>query len=93
MTNMDFILKAADHAAQATDRWMFVFILIVFLAALTAMWRWFVADRRELAQRLTAVTDRHITQGEELAKVVTNNTAALNEVRGVITKCQFQSHR
>lgn len=72
--------QIADHAARQSDRWLFIATLVLMMISMLALARWFLADRKGLADRLTTMTDRHITQSEDLSKVVTNNTAALNEI-------------
>lgn len=81
-------MRVADQAAQKSDRWLFVSLLLVLLLAGLWVWRWMIADREKLAGRLTAITDRHIESSEKLGEVIANNTAALREVRQVIEFCR-----
>ena len=85
---MPDISKLADHAAEQSDRWLFIAAVIVLIAFALLVWRWIVADRDKLSTRLTEVTDRHIETSQKLSEVVTNNTNALKEVRDVMTLCR-----
>jgi hypothetical protein len=80
MKTMQELVNTADHAANQSDRWMFVVTLIIFLCAALAMWRWMLSDREKVSKRLTEMTDRHIAVTERLADVVANNTAVLHQV-------------
>lgn len=93
MTNNDMtdLLRVTDHAAQQSDRWLFLACLGVMFAGMFLFWRWIVADREKLANRLTAITDRHIQTAEKLAEVVTNNTTALNEFRKTAERCSTRN--
>jgi len=90
----DAIAKITNSAAAHDDRWMLIAaIVIVVVASLLAL-RWMAGDRSEMARRLTEITDRHIAQGIELAKLVANNTEALSQntatmrqVLAVIDEC------
>jgi heme/copper-type cytochrome/quinol oxidase subunit 2 len=85
---MNEIASAADHASQQSDRWMFIVMLIIVMVIGVVVWRWIVADREKLSNRLTEVTDKHIQSTEKLAEVVTNNTNALREVKDVMHMCR-----
>jgi hypothetical protein len=71
------VLGITEHAARQSDRWMFVACLVIMLAGILMLWRWFTNDRADVARRLTEITDRHIEAGQHLSQVVTNNTEAL----------------
>lgn len=75
MPNIDI-----DHAAQQNDHWLFLFALAVLGTVLICVWRFMVADREKLGNRLTEVTDRHIKSCENLGEVVAANTAVLERV-------------
>lgn len=77
---MDVVTGIADHAAAQSDRWMFVAMLAIFLVSMLSLAKWFIGDRKGLADRLTAVTDRHIEHTAKLSEVVTNNTVAMNRI-------------
>ena len=85
--NMNDIITAAEQAARQSDRVLLVAVIITAGLAWMAALRWFLADRKAVADRLTAITDRHIAQGEKLAEVVATNTKALEEIRSVIANC------
>jgi len=88
---MNDAINAIDHAADKSDRWLFIaaIVLLVFFAVL--VWRWMANDREKIADRLTAITDRHIQSQEKLVEVVTNNTHALREVKDVMGFCKMKS--
>lgn len=93
--NMDEVFRLADAAAQKSDRWLFIVLLIVLLLAVFLIVRWVMQDREKMAVRLTSMTDRHIEQSQRLGEVVTNNTAALianretlDEVKRTIAACE-----
>lgn len=77
---MSDLTDLTDHAAAQGDRWLFVFLLMFLLASSLIFFRWLLKDREAISKRLTEVTDRHIAVTEDLAKVVTNNTAVLERV-------------
>lgn len=93
MTNMSDIINAADHAAMQSDRWLFVATLLILIVGAVFLWRWMTEDRKAVAERLTSITDRHITQSEKLAEVVTNNTAALQTNSQMMAKVADQIGR
>lgn len=78
---MNELKELTDHASQQSDRWLFIAMLVLVIIALVIIWRWIVADRDKLANRLTEITDRHIAMTEKVAEVVANNTAAFNNFR------------
>lgn len=107
MTNMTDIISTVDHAAIQNDRWMFVAVLIIAVAAMVMFWRWVIGDREKVAIRLTEITDRHIESVERMGNVVANNTVALHEgqavtaqnmallreVQGAITFCRERNRQ
>ncbi len=76
---MNEIKGLTDYASNQSDRWLFVAMLIVLLLVGFFLWKWMVSHVDKISKRLEEVTDRHIAQGERLAEVVANNTAALRE--------------
>ena len=88
--DMNEIANLTDHAAQQSDRWLFIAALVVLILFSLVIWRWIVADRDKLGSRLTEITDRHITAVEKMTEVVTNNTLALNEVKGAMHACRYK---
>jgi hypothetical protein len=93
MTNMHALTDLADHASRQDDRWLLVAILIIGIAGMLMFWRWIVADREKVADRLANMTDRHIDSQAKLSEVVVNNTTALREVREVIVYCKGGRHK
>ena len=83
------ITQIADKAAAASDRWLFLFAILVLGAGAVAAFRWLVKDREQIASRLESITDRHVEQAEKLAQVVTNNTHALESVARVTRSCKY----
>ena len=63
-----------DHAAQQSDRWLFLAVLA--LGGLSGMWlfRWLVGRYTELSSRLAAVIEA--------------NTEALREMKDVANGCR-----
>jgi hypothetical protein len=57
------------------------------------VWRWIVADREKLGNRLTEITDKYIQMGERMTEVVTNNTNAFREVKEVMSDCAEELKR
>jgi hypothetical protein len=82
------VLGITEHAARQSDRWMFVACLVIMLAGILMLWRWFTNDRADVARRLTEITDRHIEAGQHLSQVVTNNTEALRRVEAAVSGCR-----
>jgi hypothetical protein len=77
---MTDLISLADHAASQSDRWMFIATLTLLIAFLVMIWRWIVADRAKLGDRLTIITDKYLESTQQLTEVVANNTTALNQV-------------
>jgi peptidoglycan/LPS O-acetylase OafA/YrhL len=87
---MNEIANIADHAAQQSDRWLFIATLLLLMGFAILIWRWVIADREKLSKRLTEMTDKHITATEQMAVVVANNTTALHEVKEVMAACRYR---
>lgn len=81
-----------DHAAQQSDRWLFIAAIVVILLIGLLIWRWIVADREKIAKRLTEITDKHIEAQQKLAEVVANNTAALHRIDQVMSETSEVLH-
>lgn len=81
---MNEIKETINYASVQSDRWLFVAILVLAVLAMLMIWRWIVADRDKLANRLTEITDRHIAMTEKVADVVANNTVAFNNLKEVM---------
>lgn len=80
LAQIDELTKFADHASQQNSMWLFIAALFVLAIFTVVVWRWIVADREKLGERLTKVTDRHIESCERLGAVVEANTAVLQRV-------------
>jgi hypothetical protein len=80
VAQIDELTKFADHASQQNAMWLFIATLGALGIIIIVIWRWIVADREKLGDRLTAVTDRHIESCERLGAVVQANTAVLQRV-------------
>jgi hypothetical protein len=80
-TNMQELLHFTNTAAAQSDRWLFVALLVVTFATAALVVRW-------VARRLTLLLDNQTQLIERLVAVVTTNTDALREVRGVMQNCQ-----
>lgn len=78
----------ADHAAEQSDRWLFIALLLIVGSVIVFLWRWIVSDRAATSRRLESMTDRHIAAQDRLVEVVTNNTTALHEVREILVSCR-----
>lgn len=82
MTDLEIL---ADHAAIQSDRWWVCAVFIVLAIVLVTVWRSLQSDRNKLSDRLTSITDKHISTVEAMTArvttVVENNTAVLNEVK------------
>jgi ABC-type nickel/cobalt efflux system permease component RcnA len=95
MTNtMSDLVDLTNHAAQQSDRWLFIALLVLAGVAILGLWRWMVSDRKRILDRLDAMTDRHIVASELAAKVIAGNTHAmhgveegLRSVEETITRC------
>ena len=85
---MNEVKAITDAAAAHDDRWLFLAMVVVFILTMLAVYRWIVADREKVAQRLTLVTDRYIATAEHIAEVVANNTIVMAEVRDTIAWCK-----
>lgn len=97
---MSEITNIADHAAQQSDRWLFIALLILFILASVVLWRWMVNDREKMEQRLSAMTERHIEGQQKLVEVVTkntevvaNNTRVLSDVGTTLAYCKTRNER
>lgn len=80
-------ITLADHVAAQNDRWIAVAAVCCLIAFGIFIWRWMVADRKNIADRLNHMTDQQIEMAINLSKVVANNTAALEDVSRIIERC------
>jgi hypothetical protein len=90
--NTDAVLKAADHAAAMSDRWMFVATLLVFGLCAVAVARYFVhqherliADHKEARDTyqtsLRGMVAEQSAANAKLMVCLENNTRVLEECR------------
>lgn len=74
-------IKIADHAANASDRWLFIVLLVVFLIAIGVLVKWGMRQLEIRDARINSLTDQQAknqeTQMDRISTVVANNTAAL----------------
>lgn len=80
-------ITVADHVSAQNDRWVAVAAICCMICAGVFVWRWMVADRKSIADRLNHMTDQQIKMALDLSKVVANNTAALEDVSRIIERC------
>lgn len=92
------IIKAADHAAQQSDRWLFMVMLILFIVSVAFIIKWFIHSHSQLGNRLTDMTDRHIASMEKLGEIVAetkgviqSNTEAMKDLKAVTSDCHAMS--
>lgn len=82
------VVKIVDHAAAASDRWMFVAMLIIFLVTIGWLTKWGMNQLEKRDARINALSDElssvrkdhalaMVAQADRFATVVANNTAAL----------------
>jgi hypothetical protein len=95
--NPEDAVKFVDHAAGANDRWLFVALLIVFLVAIAALAKWGMRQLEIRDARINTLTDQQAksqeTQGDRMALVVANNTAALQANTAALQAFQQYQHR
>lgn len=84
---MDAIRTLADHAAQQTDRWLFLALLCVVLFGVFFSARYLMKDRERLIAGLETVVREQLKTTEHVASVVATNTEALNRVASEIRFC------
>lgn len=70
------VQKAADYAAQQSDRWLFVALLIVGLIALALLAKYFTTQHENLASKLDD-TNRFVR--DDLVKLVVGSTEAMQK--------------
>jgi len=90
---MSDVTNTIDHAANQSDRWLFLAALALLIVFALIVWRWMSEDREKISKRLTDITDRHIDSQQKLVEVVTNNTHALHEVKSIMAICQHAKRR
>lgn len=97
--NTDAVLKAADHAAAMSDRWMFVATLLVFGLCAVAVARYFVrqherliADHKEARDTyqssLRAIVAEQMEGSARLRVCLDNNSRVLEECRDAMRYCE-----
>jgi hypothetical protein len=84
---MNDIATLTDHASQQGDRWLFIFVFLFLLATFAIFFKWLLRDREAITRRLTDITDRHICQGEQLGKLVADNTAVIQRFLDETRNC------
>lgn len=101
MTNMHDLVKLADHASAATDRWLFIGTLIVLGAFAMLVMRYFVNQHERLIEdhkvardtyqsSLRDMVDETHKTNRDLAVVISKNTEALNNCAGEMALCRKQ---
>jgi hypothetical protein len=78
------VLRTLDHAAQMSDRWLFLAALLVMGAGAVCLFRW--------------LTGRFEAMNTRLTEVIVNNTAAINaskatmdDVKAEINFCRMRN--
>ena len=101
---MDTITKLADHAAQQSDRWLFIAALLIMgLGAFLAM-RHLVKQNAKLIddharardtyqQSLKEMVSASNEQSIRVVEVLTRNTVALDETANEIRLCREDRQR
>ena len=90
--NMDTLARLADHAAVQSDRWLFVCLLIVVLAAIWLVARYVMRDRDRLVDTLNVNQNELVKLVEQVSGVVATNTAALTRVSDEIRFCSGRAN-
>lgn len=95
------IIKATDHAAQASDRWLFLFTLIVFLTVLGISIRWlvnyFTERQNRLESEIVRVREDQVeylkTTGSKTLETLVNTQDVLRDCAQALTESAKLSER
>lgn len=82
------LLKAADQASGQSDRWLFLFTLLVMGMCFYFAMRWLVTRFERGQETLTRIAEESIKTNRELAVVIDRNNTALNEHRDLMRACR-----
>lgn len=85
MMTPDQIIKTADHAAQMSDRWLFVVTLLVFLLALFLAVRWLMARQDKLEGEIVRVREQYashlLQEGQKTSALLARCVDVLEDLR------------
>ena len=94
MINMNDLVQLTNVAAKESDRWLFLFALVVLAGVMLVVARYFVrqyeALQKEHQQVLATLMGRQDERQTELVRVVAANTEAL---RGVAVELRWCKER
>lgn len=82
------LLKAADAASQQSDRWLFLFTLLVMGMCFYFATRWLVTRFEKGQETITRIAEDSIKTNRELAVIIDRNNTALNEHREMMRSCR-----
>jgi hypothetical protein len=92
MTNMNDLVQLTNTAAGQSDRWLFLFALVVLACLAAAVARYFVRQYERLQtehqQVLATLMGRQEERQTELVRVVAANTEALRAVSQELRWCK-----
>jgi hypothetical protein len=89
---METILRAADHAADKSDRWLFLAALIVLMLSFGIAMRWLVGRFEKGQEQLTLIATESIKTNERLAVVIDHNNRTLEEANDYLRICR-ETHK
>ena len=85
-------INAVDHAAHQDDRWMFVALLVIGLATIYFLARYFMRQIAELQQEIAAVRtefETHLrTANADMVAALTKSTEVIAHNSAIIEQIQ-----
>ena len=90
--DIDSAIKTVDHAAHQDDRWMFVALLVIGLATISFLARYFMRQIAELQQEIAAVRtefETHLrTANADMVAALTKSTEVIAHNSTIIEQIQ-----
>jgi len=90
--DLDNAIKTIDHAAHQDDRWMFVALLVIGLATIYFLARYFMRQIAELQQEIAAVRtefETHLrTANADMVAALTKSTEVIAHNSAIIEQIQ-----
>lgn len=91
------LMKAADHAATASDRWLFLFTLIILGAAVCWLVKYFTSRTDRLEGEVIKLREEHVeylkTSGKQTLETLVSTQEVLKDCAHALSESARSSER